>query len=183
MDARDLLIAPLVILVIYGVAFLLRPYVTYEENRKYFFPALTLKFLGALGLGVLYQFYYGGGDTFGYYTHGASHIFDAFLDQTSIAFKLIFYDNNYEDGVFKYASRIWMYRDSPAYMVVRIAGILAINHGMVPPTINHFTDDPGIDSKLNLTFNEAQERKVDAILSNTFGFGGHNSSVIFKRFE
>ncbi len=129
MDARDLLIAPLVILVIYGVAFLVRPYVTYEENRKYFFPALTLKFLGALGLGVLYQFYYGGGDTFGYYTHGASHIFDAFLDQTSIAFKLIFYDNNYEDGVFKYASRIWMYRDTPAYMVVRIAGILAIMTG------------------------------------------------------
>ena len=64
-----------------------------------------------------------------------------------------------------------------------IAGILAINHGVVPPTINHFTDDPEIDSKLNLTFNEAQERKVDAILSNTFGFGGHNSSVIFKRFE
>jgi len=129
MDARDLIIAPLVILVIYGVAFLVRPYVTYEENRKYFFPALTLKFLGALGLGVLYQFYYGGGDTFGYYTHGASHIFDAFLDQTSIAFKLIFYDNNYEDGVFKYASRIWMYRDTPAYMVVRIAGILAIMTG------------------------------------------------------
>ena len=64
-----------------------------------------------------------------------------------------------------------------------IAGILAINHGVIPPTINHFTDDPEIDSKLNLTFNEAQERKVDAILSNTFGFGGHNSSVIFKRFE
>jgi 3-oxoacyl-[acyl-carrier-protein] synthase II len=64
-----------------------------------------------------------------------------------------------------------------------IAGILAINHGFVPPTINHFTDDPEIDSKLNLTFNEAQERKVNAIMSNTFGFGGHNSSVIFKRFE
>jgi len=64
-----------------------------------------------------------------------------------------------------------------------IAGILAINHGVVPPTINHFTDDPEIDSKFNLTFNEAQERKVNAIMSNTFGFGGHNSSVIFKRFE
>ena len=64
-----------------------------------------------------------------------------------------------------------------------IAGILAINQDFVPPTINHFTDDPEIDSKLNLTFNEAQERKVNAILSNTFGFGGHNSSVIFKRFE
>lgn len=64
-----------------------------------------------------------------------------------------------------------------------IAGILAINHNLVPPTINHFTDDPEIDRKLNLTFNVAQERKVNAILSNTFGFGGHNSSVIFKRFE
>ncbi|MDX1665593.1 MAG: beta-ketoacyl-ACP synthase II [Saprospiraceae bacterium] len=64
-----------------------------------------------------------------------------------------------------------------------IAGILAIGHNFVPPTINHFTDDPSIDPKLNLTFNQAQERKVDAVLSNTFGFGGHNSSVIFKRFE
>lgn len=67
--------------------------------------------------------------------------------------------------------------------VEAIAGILAIRHGFVPPTINHFTDDPEIDPKLNLTFNEAQERQVRAVLSNTFGFGGHNSSVIFKAFE
>lgn len=64
-----------------------------------------------------------------------------------------------------------------------IAGILAIRHNFVPPTINHFTDDPELDAKLNLTFNDAQERNVRAILSNTFGFGGHNSSVIFKKFE
>jgi len=64
-----------------------------------------------------------------------------------------------------------------------IASILAINHNFVPPTINHFTDDPALDSRLNLTFNEAQERKVSAILSNTFGFGGHNASVIIKKFE
>jgi 3-oxoacyl-[acyl-carrier-protein] synthase II len=64
-----------------------------------------------------------------------------------------------------------------------LAGILAINHNFVPPTINHFTDDPEIDAKLNLTFNEAQERKVNAVLSNTFGFGGHNSSVIVRKFE
>lgn len=64
-----------------------------------------------------------------------------------------------------------------------IAGILSIVHGFVPPTINHFTDDPGLDSRLNLTFNEAQERKVRAVLSNTFGFGGHNSSLIFKELE
>ncbi len=62
-----------------------------------------------------------------------------------------------------------------------IAGILAIQHDFIPPTINHFTDDPELDPKLNFTFNEAQPRKVNAFLSNTFGFGGHNSSVILKR--
>ncbi len=64
-----------------------------------------------------------------------------------------------------------------------IAGILAINHNFIPPTINHFTDDPDIDGKLNLTFNEAQERTVRAVISNTFGFGGHNATVIIKKFE
>ena len=67
--------------------------------------------------------------------------------------------------------------------VESIAGILAIQHGFIPPTINHFTDDPELDAKLNLTFNEAQEREVKAILCNTFGFGGHNSSVVFKKYE
>ena len=62
-----------------------------------------------------------------------------------------------------------------------ITGIMAIQHDFIPPTINHFTDDPDLDPKLNFTFNEAQNRKVNAFLSNTFGFGGHNSSVIFKR--
>lgn len=62
-----------------------------------------------------------------------------------------------------------------------IAGILAIEHGFIPPTINHFNDDPEIDSRLNFTFNQAQQRSVSAILSNTFGFGGHNSSMIFKK--
>ncbi len=67
--------------------------------------------------------------------------------------------------------------------VEAVASILAIQNNIVPPTINHFTDDPAIDPKLNLTFNKAQEREVNVALSNTFGFGGHNASVIFKRFE
>jgi len=67
--------------------------------------------------------------------------------------------------------------------VEAIACILAIGHNFIPPTINHFTDDPELDNRLNFTFNQAQERKVRAVLSNTFGFGGHNSSVIFKHFE
>lgn len=62
-----------------------------------------------------------------------------------------------------------------------IACLLAINQSVVPPTINHFEDDPDLDSKLNMTFNKAQERKVNIALSNTFGFGGHNFSVIFRK--
>ncbi|NND76709.1 MAG: beta-ketoacyl-ACP synthase II [Flavobacteriales bacterium] len=64
-----------------------------------------------------------------------------------------------------------------------IASIMAVSTDVVPPTINHFTDDEAIDPKLNLTFNNSQERKVNYALSNTFGFGGHNTSVIFKKFE
>jgi len=63
-----------------------------------------------------------------------------------------------------------------------IAGIIAIQEQMIPPTINHETHDPEIDSKLNLTLNTAQKRKVDVVLSNTFGFGGHNSCIAIKRF-
>ncbi|NNF02296.1 MAG: beta-ketoacyl-[acyl-carrier-protein] synthase II, partial [Bacteroidia bacterium] len=61
--------------------------------------------------------------------------------------------------------------------------VQAVRNNIVPPTINHFTDDPQFDKRLNFTFNKAQERKVDAALSNTFGFGGHNTSVIFKKFS
>lgn len=67
--------------------------------------------------------------------------------------------------------------------VEALASVLSIKNKTVPPTINHFTDDPEIDTKLNLTFNKAQERKVKVALSNTFGFGGHNASVIFKALE
>ncbi|MFN8357700.1 MAG: beta-ketoacyl-ACP synthase II [Spirosomataceae bacterium] len=64
-----------------------------------------------------------------------------------------------------------------------VAAILAIQHQIVPPTINHFTDDPDINPRLNLTFNKAQTRKVTISMSNVFGFGGHNTSLIFKKFE
>ncbi|WP_162052003.1 beta-ketoacyl-ACP synthase II [Pontibacter pamirensis] len=64
-----------------------------------------------------------------------------------------------------------------------IASILAIQHNVVPPTINHFTDDENLDSRLNLTFNKAQEREVKVALSNTFGFGGHNTSVLFRQLK
>jgi len=63
-----------------------------------------------------------------------------------------------------------------------MATLMAVKENIVPPTINHFTDDEAFDPKLNFTFNKAQHREVRAALSNTFGFGGHNASVIFKKF-
>jgi 3-oxoacyl-[acyl-carrier-protein] synthase II len=64
-----------------------------------------------------------------------------------------------------------------------IACIFAINQGTVPPTINHFADDPELDPRLNMTFNKAQQRIVNVALSNTFGFGGHNFSIILKKVD
>ena len=69
-----------------------------------------------------------------------------------------------------------------AGVIEAIACIMSVRNDIVPPTINHFTDDPELDSRLNFTFNQAQKRQVNAALSNTFGFGGHNASVIVKKF-
>lgn len=70
-----------------------------------------------------------------------------------------------------------------AGVIEAIASIKAVMHDMVPPTINHFTDDPELDPRLNFTFNKAQQRPVRAALSNTFGFGGHNACVIVKKYK
>ena len=64
-----------------------------------------------------------------------------------------------------------------------LACIMAVTKDIVPPTINHFTDDPDLDANLNFTFDKAQHRVVNAALSNTFGFGGHNASVIVKKYH
>ena len=64
-----------------------------------------------------------------------------------------------------------------------LACILAVTKDIVPPTINHFVDDPELDPKLNFTFNKAQNRVVNAAMCNTFGFGGHNASVVIKKYK
>ena len=64
-----------------------------------------------------------------------------------------------------------------------ISSILSINNGIIPPTINHSTNDESIDQKINFTFNKPQNREVTYAMSNTFGFGGHNACVLFKKFE
>ncbi len=70
-----------------------------------------------------------------------------------------------------------------AGIIEAISTIGAINNSIVPPTINHFTDDENLDPRMDYTFNKAKEKNVDYALSNTFGFGGHNACVIFKKFK
>jgi 3-oxoacyl-[acyl-carrier-protein] synthase II len=67
--------------------------------------------------------------------------------------------------------------------VEALACIFALEKQIVPPTINHFTDDEQFDPKLNFTFNKAQQRKVKTVLSNTFGFGGHNTSILLRKLD
>jgi 3-oxoacyl-[acyl-carrier-protein] synthase II len=67
--------------------------------------------------------------------------------------------------------------------VEAISCILSMKYGIIPPTINHFNDDESIDSNLNFTFSSPQKRSVNIAMSNTFGFGGHNACVIFKKFD
>ena len=69
-----------------------------------------------------------------------------------------------------------------AGVIEAMACVMSVKHDCIPPTINHFTDDPELDSKLNFTFNKSQKRTVRAALSNTFGFGGHNACVIVKKY-
>lgn len=105
------------------VAYLIRPKVTDSVNRKYFFPALTVKIIGALALGFIYQFYYDGGDTFNFHTHGSRHVWQAFVDHPVKGVKLLINKDGDYTGVYEYASKIPFFRDPTSYMVIRIAAI------------------------------------------------------------
>ncbi len=100
----------------------------------------------------------------------------------SKAIKQVFGDNAYDLNISSTKSMTGHLLGA-AGAIEAIASILAVKNDIVPPTINHFEDDPEFDGKLNFTFNKAQKRVVNAALSNTFGFGGHNASAIFKKFN
>jgi len=124
LELRDLIVTPIILFLVYVVAFILRPWVTDDTIRPYYIPALTLKIFGALALGLLYQFYYGGGDTYNFHTHGSRHIWEAFTDDPLLGLKLLFGDKSDEIGIYKYSSHIPFFRDSSSFMIIRIAAIL-----------------------------------------------------------
>lgn len=121
MELRDLLVTPIVILVVYILAHLARPYVTDSVTRAYFFPALTLRIVCSISLGLLYQFYYKGGDTFNYHTLGSRIVWEAFIREPIAGVKLIFGELNPGSGLYEYTSRILFVRDPNSYFLVRIA--------------------------------------------------------------
>jgi len=126
MGFQDFIVTPIYLILLYALAYWLRPKLTNRDTRKYFMPALTAKFVGAIALGLVYQFYYGGGDTINYYNYGAKVVWEAFLDSPLNAIALITAGSEYESTTFQYAVRIIFYGDLPSYSVVRLAGLLAI---------------------------------------------------------
>ncbi len=125
MDLWDVFLTPLYLLLIYMLAYVIRPWVSDAHTRKYFLPGLSVKIVGALGVGLVYQFYYGGGDTFNYY-HDVGFVWKAFQESPLSALKLIFGENRYLPDTFEYASQMWFFRDSHSYGVVRFAGFFSL---------------------------------------------------------
>jgi len=120
----EIIVTVFYVILIILIAFILRSILTNSLTKKYFFPALYLKIVGAVFVGLIYYFYYKGGDTITYYDHGAEHIFKAFLDSPSTAFSIIFGDNVRTAENIEYTANIWVYRDSASFTVVRFAGLL-----------------------------------------------------------
>ncbi len=124
MELRDLIVTPIFALMLYACAYVVRPYVTNADNRRYFIPALSAKVLGAIALGLIYQFYYDGGDTFNFHSHGSRHIWEAFVDSPETGVKLMVADGSSELGIYKYSSMIPFFRDPSSYTVIRLAALI-----------------------------------------------------------
>lgn len=123
MELRDVIVTPVIIFIVYVAAYFIRPFVTDEINRKYFFPALSLRIFCAIALGLLYQFYYSGGDTYNYHTHGSRHVWDASMEDFSVGLRMIFGSTDSQEGIYRYSSKIYFFTDPSSYMVIRIAAL------------------------------------------------------------
>jgi hypothetical protein len=120
-ELRDLIVTPVVAMLIYIMAFLIRPYATDAVNRKYFLPALSVKIIGAIALGVIYQFYYNGGDTYNFHTHGSRHIWEAFVDSPGKGLDMMFSGGEHSESFYRYSSQIPFFSDPSAYFIIRLA--------------------------------------------------------------
>lgn len=122
MGLQDLIITPFYFIILLMAAFIIRPLATNPQTRAYFIPGLLIKFLGAVALGLVFQFYYEGGDTFTFHTHGSRWIWKACMEEPGVGFNIFFSQagKGYSE-FYKYVSHIWMYRDEASWFIIRIA--------------------------------------------------------------
>ena len=127
MGFEDLIITPLYLILFYILAYILKPYVTDRFTKQFFLPALTLKFFGAIALGLIYEFYYGyGGDTFNYYYKPGALISNSFWTSPVVWLKLLISNGEYDPTTFGVASRIFTYSDQPTFFVARFVGLFGV---------------------------------------------------------
>lgn len=120
MGLQDLIVTPIYLLIFYAIAIVGIKKFSSKKNRKFFLPALTLKFVGAIFLGIVYQFYYQGGDTFNYWTYGSAYIWEAFIDSPINGLSMIFGDIT-DPEYYEYYSKIWLKRSESSVFIVRLA--------------------------------------------------------------
>ncbi len=127
MDYFDIILAPFYLILLYTIAYAYRHYYVKDlQQRKYFIPALTLKFIGSIFFGLIYQFYYGGGDTFNYFAQ-ITVINHAFLDSPWDAIRLIFASGcEIIPSLMKYTSQLYWWCDSASYFVIRVGSIFSV---------------------------------------------------------
>jgi hypothetical protein len=126
MELRDFIVTPIWIFLIYAIAYMVRPRVTDAITRKYFFPALTLRIVGAIAVGFVYQFYYSDGDTFSFHTRGSRPMWEAFMENPGQGLQLFFYGPDNVSGVYKYASKIVFLTDRTSFAVIRLSFLFDI---------------------------------------------------------
>ncbi len=129
MELKDFLFTPIILILVYFLAYLLRDKFTNEFTQPYFIPGLTVKIIGAICLGLIYQFYYQGGDTFNYFEQSAV-IHRAFLKNPIDGLRLMFANGNYHSSTFEYATQIYWYKSPSEYFVIKVAAFFGLfcNH-------------------------------------------------------
>lgn len=125
MTWTDLFLTPIYLLVFYLFAFLIKPHVTDRNTAKYFIPGYTVKIIGAIAVGLIYQFYYGGGDTFVFY-EDSTFIYNLLLKDPSMGIKLLFSSSSQDPNLHLLVSRMHHYGDTSSFFVIKLAAILSL---------------------------------------------------------
>jgi len=128
MELKDLLFTPITLLLVYLAAYSLRSRFTDEQTRQYFIPALTVKIIGAISLGLVYQFYYQGGDTFNYFEQ-SKVLYGALINDPIDGLRLLLANGDFHPGTFEYATQMYWYRSPSEYFIIKMAAVCGLLNG------------------------------------------------------